>query len=349
MPCVAHNIQLVIKDGLNLSEDYNILIEKISKNIVTKSKCCTAIAEGLRVLNKKLCKKNITRWNSTFFMINSVLKMSVVDFQTIKSQLPVKSAKQRAVKNNFGLSKKEREMLEELRDLLQMFEFVTDEIQTNDVSISRVYPCINYLRKGLENLGPFKYTTKLRVDLLESLNRRFLNIEDNEVFVFSTILDPSFGLKSFDNDMKVKVKSKITCTLKLEFLKQQAKLNSKNPEDIQCLNVHKKIAERDDNYIFYGETENADDNDDIERQIDDYFRTIKSSSFDCPLKFWKSNQYKFPLLAKLAKKFLGIPASSASAERMFSIAGHIFSLKRRKMGMKIFCELVFLKLNENFL
>ena len=92
MPCVAHNIQLVIKDGLNLSEDYNILIEKISKNIVTKSKCCTAIAEGLRVLNKKLCKKNITRWNSTFFMINSVLKMSVVDFQTIKSQLPVKNA-----------------------------------------------------------------------------------------------------------------------------------------------------------------------------------------------------------------------------------------------------------------
>jgi hypothetical protein len=80
-----------------------------------------------------------------------------------------------------------------------------------------------------------------------------------------------------------------------------------------------------------------------------YLRTIKSSSFDCPLKFWKSNQYKFPLLAKLAKKYLGIPASSAAVERMFSIAGHIFSLKRRNMGKKIFCELVLLKLNERFL
>ena len=61
MPCAAHNIQLVIKDGLKFNEDYNNLIEKVSKNIVTKSKCVTAIAEGLRELNKKLCKKNLTR------------------------------------------------------------------------------------------------------------------------------------------------------------------------------------------------------------------------------------------------------------------------------------------------
>jgi hypothetical protein len=49
----------------------------------------------------------------------------------------------------------------------------------------------------------------------------------------------------------------------------------------------------------------------------------------------------------LAKKYLGVPASSASAERMFSISGHIFSSKRRRMGAKIFSELVYLKLNDD--
>lgn len=106
MPCAAHNIQLVIKDGLKLSTEYEGIIEKISKNIVTKSKCCVEIAEELRALNIQLCKKNLTRWNSTLFMIRSVLKLTPSDFQTIKSQLPVKTVAQREVKKNFGISKK---------------------------------------------------------------------------------------------------------------------------------------------------------------------------------------------------------------------------------------------------
>lgn len=59
-------------------------------------------------------------------------------------------------------------MLIELQEVFQMFEFVTDEIQTNEISISRVYPCINYLRKRSSDEGSFKYTTDLRADLLVS-------------------------------------------------------------------------------------------------------------------------------------------------------------------------------------
>jgi hypothetical protein len=50
MPCAAHNIQSVIKDGLKFNVDYIHLIEKVSKNIVTKSKCVTAIAEKFDVV-----------------------------------------------------------------------------------------------------------------------------------------------------------------------------------------------------------------------------------------------------------------------------------------------------------
>jgi hypothetical protein len=39
-------------------------------------------------------------------MIRSVLKLSVNDFQTIKNQLPTRTANHRLVKNNFLISKK---------------------------------------------------------------------------------------------------------------------------------------------------------------------------------------------------------------------------------------------------
>ena len=52
LPCLAHNIQLVVNDGLNLDTTYTQLINKVSKNIVSKSKVVAIIAE------KKLTKKN---------------------------------------------------------------------------------------------------------------------------------------------------------------------------------------------------------------------------------------------------------------------------------------------------
>ena len=48
----------------------------------------------------------------------------------------------------------------------------------------------------------------------------------------------------------------------------------------------------------------------------------------CALSFWKNYQSEFPRLALLAQKYLSVPASSASVERMFSISSHIFSVKR---------------------
>ena len=61
-------------------------------------------------------------------------------------------------------------MLVEFKDILQMFESVTDELKRSDVSISRVYPCVNYLRKGLKSSGPFNYTKQMRQDFLKVLS-----------------------------------------------------------------------------------------------------------------------------------------------------------------------------------
>ena len=45
----------------------------------------------------------------------------------------------------------------------------------------------------------------------------------------------------------------------------------------------------------------------------------------------KNNQNRFPLLAKLARKYLCIPAKSASSERFFSAAGLTIANDRARL------------------
>ena len=40
-------------------------------------------------------------------------------------------------------------MIEELKQVLEMFEFVSDELQAGGVTISKVCPCIDFLKKKL--------------------------------------------------------------------------------------------------------------------------------------------------------------------------------------------------------
>lgn len=102
-------------------------------------------------------------------------------------------------------------------------------------------------------------------------------------------------------------------------------------------------------YIRYSELSTRQ-NDSVESMLEEFDAVVK----DCnpstdPLVFWKKHEKSFPSLAVLARKYLSVQASSAACERLFSLSGHIFSCKRRKLNIRNFLNLVFLKLNEKYL
>ncbi|XP_011862111.1 PREDICTED: zinc finger BED domain-containing protein 1-like [Vollenhovia emeryi] len=65
------------------------------------------------------------------------------------------------------------------------------------------------------------------------------------------------------------------------------------------------------------------------------------------LEWWKTRADKFPALAILARKYLSIPATSASAERTFSTAGNIVTPKRNCLSPENVNMLVFLYQNKS--
>lgn len=72
-----------------------------------------------------------------------------------------------------------------------------------------------------------------------------------------------------------------------------------------------------------------------------YLQEETLDSHDDPLIWWKENQGRFPLLSKVARKYLTVCATSTASERVFSAAGNVVtpmrsSLKPDKVNMLVF-------------
>lgn len=68
---------------------------------------------------------------------------------------------------------------------------------------------------------------------------------------------------------------------------------------------------------------------------------LEIDSDDTPVKWWKNHSTVYPVLAKLARKYLCMCATSCTSERQFSTSGNIVtssrsSLKPTKVNMLVF-------------
>ena len=64
-----------------------------------------------------------------------------------------------------------------------------------------------------------------------------------------------------------------------------------------------------------------------------------------PLEWWGQNEHRFPNLRRMAQQYLMVPASSASAERVFSLAGRLYSDLRQFMKDGTLEERMWAKVN----
>ncbi len=168
------------------------------------------IAEQLRNLEKTLKTYVITRWNSILFTIKSVLSISDADFRKIRDSMETKTKKQKKTKQKFRLDKNDRNKLEELCTILELFQWFTNLMQSNQVSISCVYPCVLVIQNKLsEENAELMLTKQLRNDLLESLNKRFGDLIESDLCLIASFLDPRFGPKEFSSEKREKVKMRL--------------------------------------------------------------------------------------------------------------------------------------------
>lgn len=69
---------------------------------------------------------------------------------------------------------------------------------------------------------------------------------------------------------------------------------------------------------------------------------------EAALQWWKDHHPKYPILARLARRYLLIPATSVPTERIWSDAGNIETPKRNRLGSDTLEALVFCYENRSF-
>jgi len=80
-------------------------------------------------------------------------------------------------------------------------------------------------------------------------------------------------------------------------------------------------------------------------EVTDYLAIKKINFEHDPLVWWRGQEEIFPILSKLARKYLAVYACSTSSERLFSDAGNLLTAKRTQMSPKLFKTIMFLKRN----
>ena len=110
-------------------------------------------------------------------------------------------------------------------------------------------------------------------------------------------------------------------------------------------------AEEEDFNLLFGQKEDEGlepvEADDLLKELERYLKTAETNfRSDDPLLWWRNHESCFPTIAKLARKYLSIPASTAPAERVFSTAKNIVQKKRWRILPERLCTCIFLRQNK---
>ena len=145
------------------------------------------IQQQLDISEHKLKQDEPTRWNSTLYMLQSVVKqrMSLAAYGSDRS-IPVLTATQLDIANK-------------VINVLSPVEEITKGISKDTTCILMIIPSVRGLRKTLEQSLDDRSICTMKSEMLESLRRRFSEIEETDFLVISTMLNPQFKDKFFSS------------------------------------------------------------------------------------------------------------------------------------------------------
>lgn len=251
-------------------------------------------------------------------------------------------------------------MLESLNKALgPLFEFIDALSGERYVTISFLKPVLHLFNNEILSRkdGDTELTKAVKEGILKYLNEKYDDHTTNNLLDMATLVDPRF-------------KTAYTKEERVEFIKMRAAaelvdmVGAAAPESAQTTAASSSTpAAEDDQELPHptkktkkslgsyfkkagqATTHSQPSRASIELELSMYLQASGPDSETNPLEWWKQHEMNFPLVARLAKKYLCIPATSSSSERAFSASGNIITCKRSCLKPNTVDQLVFLALN----
>lgn len=363
LSCMAHTLQLIVNEGLSSQRTVKDILANL-KRIAGHFGHSTLAKHRLRNIQVDLglpqhsivqCVN--TRWNSALQMVKRLTEqrraINIYCHEYENTKLPT-------------LTNEQWEIASKIIEILNPVEELTLEFSHTSSSVSCVIPCIQVLKLFLEDKETSDAGSGVKTmirTMIDDLNKRFSNIEDNKWVVLGCFLDPRFKAQPFKlvTTTLKKAKDWLTEEVKSSTSGESAVLNKKvvETDSVSEVPVKKRKLHSDLDKIYEKmlQTESQGDNEDngslnyqtISQEIELYLKDPLIGRKEDPLAWWRSNGCKYKELRILARKYLCAPPSSVASERAFSVVGNIYDDKRNRLKGENAEKLTFLHYNLKFL
>lgn len=346
-PCVGHILNLAVNDGLKvrgISEAVarcRKLVEHFSRSR-TASEQLEKVQSQMQLKKHKLIQDVVTRWNSTYLMIERLLEQKEAIVQVVKDTLPHANAPVPTYLPSDG----EWETIERLVPILVPFYDATVWLSGSSyVTISAVGPTVCELKKVLKVQGQDPAEIRRLKEAVQSKLKKYFDKESEESFLDEcTYLDPRFR----DFPHKLESKRGVEDKLMEELARIISDDMSANPTMQQGVtesvsSVGMSTTERPTGLSRLLSTimspsdapvqqDPETSHQDIARREVARYNALPVPSINvCPLEWWKMHHSSFKYMCQLANKYLCVVATSVPSECLFSIAGKIVSGKRSRL------------------
>lgn len=365
--CYAHTLNLIVQDALNLDVVKDVLskIKTIVSHFKRSTKATTKLISfqtntGIKT-PKKLIQDIVTRWNSTFFMLERFIELEEAVRTTIallNADLP-------------QLTAEEWTMTKDLKKILEPFEAATRAVSGQQyMTASLVIVITGGLLDVCDKLvNTVSITQDLRpvIDSLkDGLQTRLGNVEYSNTLAMCTFLDPRFKTYPFkNNDAVERVRKNVVTALGEVILALDNEKKMKHQEQADVVQVSDGDKSELQNEEVESELSLWSSIDSIVRsessktatrtinsraiiEIQRYLEDDIVSRKNDPLKWWSDNKHIYPYLSTLVKQKCCAVATSVPCESLFSKAGNILNDRRSRLNSNKVKQLVFLNYNGKF-
>ncbi|CAH2103208.1 unnamed protein product [Euphydryas editha] len=350
--CIAHTLQLVIKQALFSDEETKKIFKKCRK-IVGHFRHSEQATRKLRECQKQcglpehtLVQDVDVRWNSTYLMLQKLLEQ-----KNAVNLYIVEHGKIDTLLSN------EWNVIKNVTAILKFFHEATLDLSFSDACISIVIPLISLLSRKVQVRcsSDDEMMTNMKNSLYETLNIKFSFIKKNTSLMVATMLDPRFKskyLNSNEVDLAItEIVSFLTEHNNNDSVQSHGRENPSVSTSTELVspdsNIHQEkesLWDVHDNIPDPMEIPGSEDQKTILREIIQSYLSEpllqRNADIYC---YWNSSPYS--TLRKAVLKYLSAPPTSVPSEQLFSAAGQIYSDRRNNLLGENVEKLLFLAYN----
>ncbi|KAI3649891.1 hypothetical protein MP228_005523 [Amoeboaphelidium protococcarum] len=306
IPCLAHVLHLACSDALANIVDNVVAFRDLAK-LIKKSNVESQILRDLcRIHNVTYVTISLdvkTRWNSTYDMLKCVLKMRPAIDEYLQQQQDVVI---------------DWDVINRIQKFLKVFKVITAD--QNQCSL---------MSKELDLCScSEKILCKAARDAYFKI-KKYFNGSMSMTFKIATCLDPRYKTRFFAEFYDESEKQRMEQVLGTLFARYYAKYGK---QDFPLISTSLTADIDSDDDAISAVPDMGPKSDMAKQQLMNYLSEQNSSRSVDPLKYWATYQSLYPVVAKLARDYLAVPAASVASEVEFSQGGLVVDKKRHRLA-----------------